>query len=79
MQIPVSTLDCGEAGALGCAALCAVATGVYASVEEAAQNMSRVKEVLEPNKGNREFYREKFEQYRLLHTHLREESEYACR
>ncbi len=79
MQIPVSTLDCGEAGALGCAVLCAVAMGVYASVEEAAQNMSRVKEILEPNQENREFYREKFEQYRLLHAHLMEESEYACR
>lgn len=79
MQLPVLTLECNEAGALGCAALCAAAAGAYGSVEEAAQNMSREKERIEPNKENEGFYIEKFAHYRSLREHLTEESEYACR
>lgn len=79
MQIPVSTLECSEAGALGCAALCAVAMGVYKTVEEAAQNMAHIKNTLEPNQAYREFYLEKFELYRELREHIGSESEYACK
>lgn len=71
MQLLVSTLLCSEAGALGCAALCAVALGVYGSVEEAAGSMSHRADTLEPNREHREFYKEKFEEYRTLHARLK--------
>jgi xylulokinase len=77
LQIPVSTLEVKEAGALGCAILCAKALGLYHSVEEAARNMSRIKETIEPNQRHRDFYREKFALYRKLREHVKEESAFA--
>lgn len=71
MQLPVSTTLCREAGALGCAALCAVALGAYGSVEEAAGHMARIMDTLEPNREYREVYKEKFEEYRTLHARLK--------
>jgi xylulokinase len=79
LEIPVSTLTVKEAGALGCAVLCAAACGVYGGVEEAAREMSRISETIEPNLTHREFYREKFELYRRLHQHLKEESAFAVK
>lgn len=70
MQIPVSTLTCSEAGALGCAALCAASTGAYSSVAEAAGRMAQKKDTIEPDPEYRELYREKFEEYRTLHAQL---------
>ena len=77
LQIPVSTLEVKEAGALGCAILCARAAGLYGSIEEAAQNMSRIKETIYPNPGHKNFYDEKFGMYLKLHGHVKEESEFA--
>jgi xylulokinase len=79
LRIPVSTLTVKEAGALGGAVLCAAASGVYPSVEEAAQAMSHIKETIEPNLKHREFYDEKFEIYRGLHDHVRDESAFALK
>ncbi|MEG2575941.1 MAG: FGGY-family carbohydrate kinase [Christensenella sp.] len=79
MQIPIMTLDCKEAGALGCAGLCAYAMGIYGSVEEAAEKMSHIKDTFEPNIKNRAFYEEKFEHYRELNAHIKAESEYATK
>ena len=77
LQIPVSTLEVKEAGALGCAILCAKAKGEYSSIEEAAQNMSRIKNTIQPNLEYKDFYREKFELYRKLHGHVKEESAFS--
>jgi len=77
LQIPVSTLTVKEAGALGCAVLCAAAMGVYGSVEEAAASMSHIAETITPDTTHREFYKEKFELYKQLHDHVREESAFA--
>jgi xylulokinase len=77
LQIPVSVLRVQEAGALGCAVICAAACGVYGSLEEAARTMSSPGETVEPNPRYREFYREKFELYRKLHGHVQEESAFA--
>jgi xylulokinase len=78
LQIPVSTLTVQEAGALGCAVLCAAACGAYGSIEEAAGNMSHIKDTIDPNPEHREFYSEKFELYRRLHDHVKEESGFAA-
>ncbi|MDR1949196.1 MAG: hypothetical protein LBQ38_07380 [Spirochaetaceae bacterium] len=77
LQIPVSTLAVKEAGALGCAVLCAAAAGVYQNPEEAACNMSHIRETIQPNPKHRDFYREKFELYRRLRDHVKEESAFA--
>ena len=77
LQIPVSTLTVKEAGALGCAVLCAAACGAYGSIEEAAAAMSHIDETIIPNTAHREFYEEKFGLYKQLHDHLREESAFA--
>jgi xylulokinase len=79
LQIPVLIPAVREAGTLGCAVLCAAASGVYGTVEEAAHAMSRVQETIEPNQGHRSFYDEKFELYRKLHGHIQEESSFAAR
>jgi xylulokinase len=79
LQIPVSTLEVKEAGALGCAILCAKAAGLYGSVEEAARNMSRVKDTIQPNPRHKDFYAEKFALYRKLHDHVKEESFFSAK
>jgi xylulokinase len=79
LQIPVSIPVVREAGALGCAILCATASGIYGAVEEAAYAMSRIQETIEPNQRHRSFYDEKFELYRKLHRHVQEESYFAVR
>jgi xylulokinase len=79
LQIPVSIPAVREAGALGCAILCAAASGIYGTIVEAARAMCRIQETIEPNQGHRSFYDEKFEIYRKLHGHIQEESSFAIR
>jgi xylulokinase len=79
LGIPVSTLKVKEAGALGGAILCAAAEGVYASIEEAANSMSRIKDTIEPDLTYRDIYNEKFEAYRALHGHIKAECEFAVK
>jgi xylulokinase len=79
LQIPVSIPVVREAGALGCAVLCAAASGIYGTIAEAAHAMCRIQETIEPNQGHRSFYDEKFEIYRRLHGHIQEESSFAIR
>ena len=79
LQIPVSTLTVKEAGALGCAVLCAAACGCYASIEEAASAMSHTGETIMPNATHRDFYDEKFELYKQLYRHLKNESAFAVK
>jgi xylulokinase len=77
LEIPVSTLKVNEAGALGAAILCAAATGVYASIGEAAAAMSQIDKTIEPDLRHRDFYAEKFALYRRLRDHVKEESAFA--
>jgi hypothetical protein len=39
--------------------------------------MSRVKETIQPNPEHKNFYRDKFDLYRKLHDHVKEESAFA--
>jgi xylulokinase len=79
LEIPVSTLSVKEAGALGAAVLCAAALGVYGSIEEGGREMSQIETTIEPDLKHRAFYRGKFELYRVLHDHVKEESAFAAR
>lgn len=67
LGLPVATLECGEAGALGCAMLCAVAMGLYPDLPAAARAMVRERDRIEPRPENTAFYQEKFAVYRSLH------------
>lgn len=67
LGLPVAVPECAEAGALGCAMLCAVAAGLYCDLPAAARAMVRVRETAYPRAQNTAFYEEKFAVYRTLH------------
>jgi xylulokinase len=77
LKIPVSVLKVKEAGAMGAAVLCAAALGVYGSIEEGSREMSVIETTIEPNLKFSDFYLDKFELYRKLHEHFKEESSFA--
>ncbi|QTQ14279.1 carbohydrate kinase [Treponema parvum] len=64
MKIPIEVMDVNETGTLGCAVIGAAATGTYSSLSQAAQNMSRVKRVVTPNKDNYSYYDKKYSLYK---------------
>jgi xylulokinase len=56
---PVKAMDVSEAPCLGCAMLAGVATGAYASIQEAVARMVRVNRTYEPNPKLQPQYAEK--------------------
>ena len=78
LERPVRRLECHQAGALGCAILCAVAMGIYGTMEEAVEAMVRVKEEILPREENAGFYREKYEIYKELYASCRKANIYAA-
>ncbi len=72
LGIKVVTLDVDEAGTLGTAILAGAATGVYKSVEDAANRLVRVKKEYYPDEKNHEFYRERFEKYKKIYGRVKE-------
>ncbi len=79
MQVSVSTLKCSEAGALGCAILCAVALGVYPDARTAGEAMSEIDQTIEPDVRSAAFYEEKFSLYRELHNDINKYSLFASK
>ncbi|MEI6101148.1 MAG: FGGY-family carbohydrate kinase, partial [Eubacteriales bacterium] len=79
MQVRVSTLKTTEAGALGCAILCAVALGVYPDAEAAGDAMSEIAETIEPATEFAAFYDEKFSLYKDLHADTNKYSVFASK
>ena len=55
---------------LGSAMLAGVATGVFSSVEDAAQKCVKRADITTPNKENTEKYRKVFEEYKKIHDAL---------
>jgi len=64
MNQPVVTVDANETGALGCAISVAAATGEYASLAEAAANMSSFSDPIYPNPEKVAIYEKKYQLYR---------------
>ena len=64
MGIPVETVNVNETGALGCAISAAAATGAYATVAEAAENMSAPSAAVMPIPAHRAVYEKKYALYR---------------
>jgi len=79
MQVSVSTLKCSEAGALGCAILCAAAMGVYENARAAGEAMSEIAETIDPDPARAAPYDEKFALYRELHKDLDLYSRFASK
>ncbi|MBR2529138.1 MAG: carbohydrate kinase [Blautia sp.] len=63
MKIPVETVEADEAGALGCAIAAAVATGEYASLDEAIAQMTVIHPAVLPNPDLAEIYDRKYHLY----------------
>jgi len=67
---PVLTTSNEEAATLGAAILAGKATGLYSSVEEAAERMIQIKQRFEPNPVNRAIYDDTFDTYLRLYDAL---------
>ncbi len=78
LDCPIHRLEGAQAGALGCAVLCAAAAGVYGSQEEAAGAMVQVGEEIRPRRAESQFYQEKYKIYRTLYEDCRRANAYAA-
>lgn len=68
----VTALEVEEAGALGAAMLAGTATGLYPSLEKAAETLVRIKKEFHPDPANHSFYRENYRRYRKMYAAVRE-------
>ncbi|KIL40438.1 hypothetical protein SD70_13570 [Gordoniibacillus kamchatkensis] len=69
LGVPVQTLETSEAGCLGAAMLAAYGTGAYATLEQAAAEMTRVKDICDPVEPIRRFYEDRYPYFEeLYHT-----------
>lgn len=64
LRLPIEIIETKELGALGCAMAAAIAAKRYSSFAEAAKNMVRIKEKLQPNETTAEIYTQKYLRYR---------------
>ena len=72
LNIKVDILENEEGPALGGAMLAAVANGEYASVEEAAEKIVRVKSTVEPELELAARYEEKYQKFRQIYPTVKE-------
>lgn len=63
-----------QATVLGCAILAAVGAGIYDSIEEAADQMVRIKKIVEPDMSRHEEYQFYVDQYITTYERLKDES-----
>ena len=67
LQRDVLIPECNEAGALGCAILCASATGLYPDIRAAAREMCRISHTVSPDMQYAQAYAEMSELYKGLY------------
>ncbi len=72
LNIPISTVAVEEGPAYGGAILAAVADGVYASVEDAAEKIVKRTSVTEPDAELAEKYNERYQTFRKLYPALKD-------
>lgn len=68
-----------QATALGCAILATVGAGIYDSIKEAAEQMVRIKKIVEPDMSKHAEYRFYVEQYIKTYESLKDESKEIVR
>ncbi len=71
LNVPVTALRCGEAGAAGSAMLAGIAAGVFKDIREAASVMVTLQETYEPRAVVHERYEECYRQYQKLYGAVR--------
>lgn len=71
LGLEVVSMRCHEGSSLGAAALAAVGTGIYATLDEATRVMVRPGSSYEPNEKNHTYYEEMFAIYRNTYEALR--------
>jgi xylulokinase len=62
MGVPVSTSETIESTALGAAILAAAGAGIYPSIAEASNNMTKISVKYRPNEGNQRLYNQLYNQ-----------------
>ncbi len=70
MGIQIETINVEEAGTVGAIIIAGVATGIYASYEEAMDMLLEVTETFEPNAKNHRIYQEYYLKYEKLYQLL---------
>lgn len=70
LQKPVMTVEVEEVACLGAALLSAVAVGAYPGIDEAAQQMVRLRDRVEPGQDDLEAYSNGYRQYLELYDRL---------
>jgi xylulokinase len=71
LELEIEIPEAEEGPALGGAILVAAACGEYASVEDAAKSITRVKEIIRPQKKTVDAYRRKYEVFRGLYPAIK--------
>ncbi|MBD3266156.1 hypothetical protein GF373_05755 [bacterium] len=72
MGIPIAVPAVAEAGCLGCAILAGSATGVYASIKQAAEQIAKITRTFEPQSENHAFYTEQFALYKEIYPRMKD-------
>jgi L-xylulokinase len=70
LQLPIETVEVNETGALGCAIATAVAVGDYPTLGEAAQRMTSIASVVNPDISLKSLYDKKYALYQKAITCL---------
>jgi L-xylulokinase len=63
LQLPIELTACEELGTMGAAICAGVGVGLFASFEEAAGRMVQVSRIVEPGRGNRDLYQDRYGRY----------------
>ena len=71
-NLPVTTVDCPQPGALGDAMLAGIAAGVYADVHQAVADCVKVRRVFTPDAENHAYYMQMYEKYRKVYDFMRQ-------
>lgn len=71
-NVPIYIPEETEAACLGSAILASLSAGFYASLQEAAQRMVKIKYVIEPNRKNHDIYKFYMEKYLQAYEQMRE-------
>ena len=66
LGLPVEKVENLQASSVGLAMICAVATGIATSYDDASERMVRVDRVFEPNQENHVRYQERYEAFRTM-------------
>jgi xylulokinase len=69
-NMEVSSMECDEAGTLGCMVMAATAAGAYPSLEAGIRRAVRTKRVYRPDAAMHGWYMEKFDRYRKLYEKM---------